>query len=118
MIGGKNIAKTLIILLLILVSNDQAYQSTASRQLFHDGITANNRRVTVSKYPLSVTVHAVKKYKIRVRYMGGECSYNGTAVPTLLSLPGYINQTEVSNYSSFVYSSHHFIFKLRGPPVC
>lgn len=117
MIRGKSIATTLIVLLLLLFSNDQvSHLSPAGYNLFSVRPRIS-KRVTTAKAPADVTTHSLRKDKIRVRYMGGECGYDQTAIVIGSALKKFTDCRKEGNYVSFISSSHHFLFKLRGPPA-
>jgi len=54
---------------------------------------------------------------IKVRYMSGECRFEGSLFPlTTLSLV-FADRLSGNSYDSFISSNSHFLFKLRGPPA-
>jgi hypothetical protein len=86
-----------------------------------------NRDVTQSitstnLYPASVTSSNIKKpfvsnFKIKVRYLGGDCAFTIAAVPFVNATPFFGNDVKKSVYSVFLNSSDHHLISLRGPPV-
>ena len=117
MIKGKSIAGYLLILLLVLFSNGQPSYSfpattalTAAKAVF-----STSERNTKTSIPLIAST--LRKEHIKVRYMGGECPFDGTSICLHVPAVVFIDQVKRGSYVSIISSTPHFLFKLRGPPV-
>lgn len=73
-------------------------------------------------YPASVASSAIKKpfvsnFKIKVRYLGGDCAFAIASLPIVNAIPFFCNDVKKSIYSVVLYSSDYHLISLRGPPV-
>jgi len=113
----KNSFSLLVILLIILFSNEKAVtnygitglSSSFSKQINLGSSFGNVKEIIKSPF--------VFRDKIRVRYMGGECRYDAPGFHLLPVLPVFSTQLTGGKYISFTASQPHFLFKLRGPPA-
>jgi len=115
----KSIACCLLALLLVFCSNNLPYDVYTSfgNSHFSGHSISLKTHLNTSLHPaLSLHKSSVKRDHIRVRYMGGECGYN--APVSFITVTAFLFPEKAASirYFSFVSSSCHFSFSLRGPP--
>jgi hypothetical protein len=82
---------------------------------WQDGLTHISAHQGAFQHP--IVTKCVKKDRLKVRFMGGECSYDASAIPVIVSVPVFGREIAVCEYRSFISDDRYLSFKLRGPPA-
>jgi hypothetical protein len=115
----KFIASFLFLLLFIFFNNNLPYELSPSFGSSHNAtqsylITKAAKSLVASN--LSLNNHTVKKYHVKVRYMGSYCGFHSSPFHIAFTAHSFAEQQIRANDCSFISSNGRFLFKLRGPP--
>ena len=108
------------LLLMAVGMNGYCYEYTpfATLEESQTAITSPHKTdVPVVSVTATIKRHVVVKDKIKVRYMGGECKYEGTVSFTCHTRHDHLTDKISSHYISYTSAYSDYLFSLRGPPA-
>ena len=117
-IRRKAIYIFLIALLFILNNNGAPYEAHTSVDHTASYMFGRAPSAPVCYGAAAISKPAVNRDHIRVRYMGGECSFVSSPFPVSTRHEDFAENAATAKNCFFVPLGGEFLFKLRGPPLC